>query len=108
MTVPSEGFPWQGPSLASPAGLGSRVRSGRKGLGLPLKRELTAVTLFPAQGPTVQPSLFALDLCEGVPAWGLAVDCGVADAESEGPGGRIESAREGEPQLPRHQHPCTL
>lgn len=47
----SEGLLWQGASLAFPAALASGVRSGRKGLGLTLKRELSPVTLFPAQGP---------------------------------------------------------
>lgn len=78
--------------LVSPEALGSGVRSGRKRLGLSLKRELTDVTLFLAQGPAVQPSLCALHLCEGAPAQGPAVDCGVADPESGGPRGRIESA----------------
>ena len=45
----------------------------------------------PCTGPCQQPSLCALDLCEGVPAGGPAVHCGVAELQSGGPRGRIES-----------------
>lgn len=61
----------EGPGLACPPGLGTGVREDRKGPGRPLKRELTPVTVSPAQGPASQPSLCALDLCEVAPAWVL-------------------------------------